>query len=1176
MTRFRSSLILRISAAFASFAGVLLIGVGLLSYSSGRSALEAAAVSELLSSAIGKEAHIDEWLRNQVADVETLAHSPALDEAMQVLASAPRNSDAALRARAVLVAEMMPRTQILTRRHLILAIADAANGELVAATSPELLGKSIAIQPYFVNGLRNSFVQNPHLSQVLNRPTITIGTPIRSANGPVQGVLVAWFELAEMNNTVQQRTGLRRSDDAYLVNPQREFVTQPRFLKQPVVLQEKVNTEAVRRALAGNSGVFLGMDYRQVPAIIVYRWLPTQKLAMITLIEQDEALASANEFGVTIFAISVLVLILASGLSIVLARTIVRPVRALQEGVTRFGQGELAVRLPVTSDNELGQLAREFNNMANAIAEKNAQLVGNSAQLELRVQERTQALQRQADLLELAHDAIIVHQPDGTIEFWNHGAQETYGWSSKDAIGRTTQSLLKTDSATPRAEFDAQLLSNGRWEGEVTHLRRDGTPIVVASRQAVRYDATGGAAAILEINSDISERKYAEQQLTKAKEAAEAATRAKSDFLANMSHEIRTPMNGVIGLTNLALKTTLTQQQHEYLRLIKVSADSLLRLLNDILDFSKMEARKLELDVIEFDVRESIGNTLKAFAASANEKSLELIHHVMPDVPLNLLGDPGRLAQVIVNLTGNALKFTKQGEIVVRVKQQSRQGNFIVMHFSISDSGIGISREQQSYIFNAFAQADTSTTRQYGGTGLGLAIVAQLVELMEGTIWIDSEPGQGTTFHFTAKFAMPPALERGELQAKPLSGLENMGVLVVDDNRTNRTILAEILSNWSMRPVLAEDGREALAILQREAARGDPFPLILMDAQMPDFNGFDLAEAIKEDPALESATIMMLSSGDLAAELIRCKALGVKRVLSKPVKQSELFDAIAMATGVASNERIPLAELAVTGTAKSARHLHVLIAEDNMVNQRLVIDILQERGHTFEVANNGLEVLDLLQKSRFDLILMDGQMPEMDGYQATREIRRREQSTGQHIRIIAVTAHAMKEDREICLTAGMDDYVTKPIDAAQLIERVEWQSMDDMRAPSSDGATEGKSVTAAGIEIFNLQTALKRVRGKQALLQELVKVFLQDLPTALAELDSAVATGDTGLLERTAHRVRGAAITLSASALAQQAELLEQLGRAQAHTDIGPAVQVMHRHADELVSAMKTLLGEAP
>ena len=1168
---------LRISLAFAGFACLLLGGVGVLSYSSGRSVLESAAISELLFAAIGKEAHINEWRRNLISDIETLAASPTVKNTTAEYVATAIDPQAKQHAHDRLLGEMLPRTQIKYGRNLILAIADINTGRLIAATDPLIEGKSVDKDPYYKAGAIKSFVQTPFISDYLNRPAIAIGTPIFDSSGTVQGVLLAWIDLFELNNIVQQRTGRHQTDDAFLVNTNHQFVTQPRFRKQAAVLSTAVRTEAIDRALSGNSGVLVANNYNDSPAIIVYRWLPDHNLALICLISQDEALALAKEFRFAMLVTSVLLLLVASGLSIVLARTVVRPIRTLQEGVSRFGQGEFTLRLPVTSDNELGQLAREFNNMAASINQKGRELQQNASQLELRVQERTRTLKRQADLLELAHDAIIVRRSDGTIDYWNHGAKEVYGWPHNEARGRTIHDLLKTQFPVPQDEFDRDLLRAGRWEGELTHTRRDGRSIVVASRQAVRYDDKGKAVAILEINSDITDRKFIENQLTRAKEDAEAATNAKSSFLANMSHEIRTPMNGIIGLTNLVLKTPLSERQSDYLGMIKGSADSLLRLLNDILDFSKMEARKLELDLAEFDLRKIISTTLKSFSASANEKKIELIHHVMPDVPILVEGDSGRLTQILVNLTGNALKFTKEGEVVLRVTQTSGDAESVMLQFSVSDSGIGIAKEKQATIFNAFAQADSSTTREYGGTGLGLAIVAQLVELMQGKIWLESSPGKGTTFHFTVRLMRSMlATQAPALLAPAFSKLEKLPILVVDDNRTHRMILAEVLSGWSMHPMLAADGVQALQLLKEHASAQHPFALVLLDAQMPKASGFDIAEAIKNTTDVATVTIMMLPASELDDDTERCRRVGVDHFIHKPIVQAELLATIAAASGlVALKSGTTLPESKIVQV--QSRKLHVLVAEDNFVNQRLLSDILHERGHTFVVASNGLEAVALAERDDFDVILMDGQMPEMDGYQAARQIRQHERGTNRHVRIIAVTAHAMKEDRALCLAAGMDDYVTKPIDADHLLARLESHHASD-KPPAvtieNPPAQLSTNTFAADAVVFDRQGALKRVRGRVPLLKELLTVLLQDLPHTMAEIDTAIANHDAEQLERTAHRMRGAVSTICADAVTEIVTQIELMGRSRALATAPQAAEHLHLHVADLLTEMHLFLEE--
>ena len=799
-------------------------------------------------------------------------------------------------------------------------------------------------------------------------------------------------------------------------------------------------------------------------------------------------------------------------LAFLFSRGISTRVETLTDNAEALASGKTLAR-PVRGTDEIAHLDQVFHRMANKLRE---------------------AAKKERAVVDNALDVICSIDSRGRFVQVNPASRKVWGFEPQELHGRPLVKFIEqSDIDKTRKALDQVTSGQELPSFDNRFIHKNGSPVYM------NWSALWSESEELMycVAHDVTARRQAEVELKTAKEAAETMSRAKSDFLANMSHEIRTPMNGIIGMTELALDTSLSQEQREYLDMVKSSADSLLNVINDILDFSKIEAGKLELDPTTFNLCDSVGDIVKGLALRAHQKGLELIFHVAPNVPEFVVGDVTRLRQVIVNLVGNAIKFTETGEIVLYIDIDTDADENNRLRFSVTDTGIGVPLQKQKSIFEAFAQADSSTARKYGGTGLGLTISSQLVQLMGGRIWLESQPGKGSTFHFTVKFDQPEQ-PVSEASATEPACLTDLRALIVDDNATNRQILNEVLRGWRMQPLCANDGTAALALIRDAIARDQKFEIFLVDSNMPDMDGLTLVEQIRSIPECADSKIVMLTSSGHTRDIQRSRELGIAMRLTKPVKQSDLLEAIEQVIGSGTVNNQDSNSYKVPDNDVSAAR-RILLAEDNKVNQRLAIRLLEKKGHSVIVANNGNEAIAAWESWPFDLILMDVQMPELGGFDATAAIRQREEVTGKHIPIVAMTAHAMKGDRERCIEAGMDGYISKPIRPDILYQTIDDLFNSSVATTKAEGTKEGNQMNT----FLDENALLARYDDDVDLIKEIAELFISDLPTRMSEIKKAIAARDARGLQIAAHSLKGSVGNFNATEAFAAAQALESAGR---------------------------------
>jgi two-component system sensor histidine kinase/response regulator len=775
-------------------------------------------------------------------------------------------------------------------------------------------------------------------------------------------------------------------------------------------------------------------------------------------------------------------------------------------------------------------------------------------------------------LFEGAPLGIAMSKSDHKLVRINKGFTELFGYTESDAIGRHINDLVAPDVLIAEAIGTTEnVIKIGdvvsleslrkRKDGSMIHVSILASPIVIDGEHVGHYG----------IYRDITKRKLAEEKLHKAHdelekrveqrtaqlaqtnkqleiaiehasgltEKAEAASRSKSEFLANMSHEIRTPMNAIMGMSGLMLDTPMDDVQKEYLEIIRRSSEALLGVINDILDFSKIEAGKLDLEILDFDLRASLDEIVTLPALAAQEKKIEFIYEIDPEIFSLLRGDPGRLRQVIINLTSNAVKFTDEGEVVLRVLLEKETDTTVKLKFKIEDTGIGISAEESRKLFESFHQVDASTTRKYGGTGLGLAISKKITELMDGEIGVESVEGKGSVFWFTGVFE-----KQADVQEKILAPPENLQekrILVVDDNETNLRIVQGYVEAWGFVCDVSWSGEMALTLMRAAAKYKSPYDLVISDWQMPGMDGKELGRRIKSDPSLKATHMIMFSSRGMRGDAMETKRIGYAGYLTKPIRRSQLFDCIVM---VLSGKKANRTDLVTKHAIRNARkqRVRILVAEDNIVNQKLALRLLEKFGFRADAVANGREAVRSLELIPYDMVLMDVQMPEMDGLEATAAIRSPESVvTNRDVPIIAMTAHAMKGDRDRCLEAGMNDYVSKPVNSDELHKVINRQlaiTMDE-ETPDEGGKPSGKKKT----DIFDRAELLERVGGDEGILVEVLMAGIKTIPGQLKELDQALAENDTDRISKLGHSIKGAAANLAAHKIRDLAKELEEAGK---------------------------------
>jgi two-component system sensor histidine kinase/response regulator len=806
--------------------------------------------------------------------------------------------------------------------------------------------------------------------------------------------------------------------------------------------------------------------------------------------------------------------------------------RMLAEGANRFSQGDYAVRIEPEGSPEVSSAAEAFNNMANNIEGLIASLGKSESKNKLL-----------ATIVEQSSEAIWTKDLAGTITSWNSGAAAMFGYSPAEAMGRA----LNVSESTPEEEAARmrRLVAGEKFSYDARAMTKSRAAIDIQVAVAPLLDDTNQCIGSIAVARDVTQHKRSAEALRLAREAAEAASQAKSSFLARMSHEIRTPMNGVLGMTELLLETGLSGTQRKYAETVQRSGQNLLGIINDLLDFSKIEAGKLELENVDMDLRRTIEDVVDLLAERAHVKGLELACSVPANLVTQVKGDPLRLGQILTNLVGNAIKFTEQGSVVIRVASVEETAKKVTMRFEVSDTGAGISLEAQSRIFDEFSQADGSTTRKHGGSGLGLAISKQLVEMLGGSIHVESALGAGSTFWFTGSFEKQEAQPHQDARSAPMGMLTGVRALILESTAISRGILHSQMSNWGMSIRVAATPEQAIDLLAQAAARGAAYDIAIIDLGQPGMDAVELARTIRAGADIANVRLVMLTRRQV--DIKNARDAGIDACLAKPVRQTVLYECLVNVIGGQSQEAAAAPAVSEpVNSAPAGIRGNILLVEDNLINQQVALGILQIQGYSVTVVNNGREALDAYAQGGFDLILMDCHMPEMDGFEATREIRERERSSiGTRVPIIALTANAMAQDRQECLNVGMDDHLSKPFSMQTLQDMLDrWMPQPSKQ---SEAAQLAARATAKAAEVLDRQVLdqLSKVRtnGKPELLARVINLYLVESPKLMLKLKQAAGARDAREIARTAHSLKSSSANVGAMVLSRYFEDLEASAR---------------------------------